>query len=616
MNLPPTSYLINTLSTYLPMPSSIGRADAPLARDLDFEMVVMRSRRAHYLGRMEPDDIKNLSASMANYALQQSQQPQQHQQPQQLQQSRSFPQFIQQHQHQHQHQQNQHHNQQQLQLQHQNQHQHHYQQQHQHQHQLQQQHQLSAAAQQSTPPPRQYTTVGSVYNPQSQPLQPPVRRGRTVKSLFPYKSESPAGQPQPQYTPLQQNSDRAVSPVRVDLDSMPSILAAATVQDRQTLRRFDATSSHIHQTPRMATSLRSPTVDNDGAARHINYRQDNGMGAVDDPTIGHNSTMRAHTRADSSLEHDKAEANLFTMGFNSLTNLASYPNPMQRAAQKPRASGSHWRAEVNHAMSIAEAPARMPTAPKAHGAPAPLTAGPPGTRQRRPLILERDTLQRARDFDDENPMMNPYHARPPSGRQIGHPSFEDDNMPTALTLENTEADDAANNKSKRKVLVVDTISLVKAHNYYPRGLPPNFHTLRHDVSPQWDLERLAKLESLSDPYLAQTPEFWAERAREIDKHFYTGANMFNKTVHMALSEHKRRSIAHLVGFPYDEQPTNQGKVINRELRVCDASIMPTSEHTAPLLFMALRTIINHPTFWRHSKLPGFGQSLYPPYLKR
>lgn len=262
---------------------------------------------------MEPDEVENLRASIANYSLQQLQQ---------LQQSRPHPLFTQ-------HQQSQQQNQrQQLQHQHQNQ------QQHQHQHQL-------TATQQSTPPshpPRQFTTVGSVYNPQSQPLQPPVRRGRAVKSLFPYKSESPAGPPQLRYTPLQQNSDRAVSPVRPDLEPLPSILATTTVQERQALQRFDVRSSHIHQSPAMPSAQWSPTANNARNAPLIGNRLANDSGAVADSTINDNYEMRANTRAGSDHGSDKTEAKLFAMNFNTLTNLASYPNPMQGPAQKVLAS--------------------------------------------------------------------------------------------------------------------------------------------------------------------------------------------------------------------------------------------------------------------------------------
>lgn len=219
----------------------------------------------------------------------------------------------------------------------------------------------------------------------------------------------------------------------------------------------------------------------------------------------------------------------------------------------------------------------MSTVQKVRGAPAPLTAGPPGTRQRRLPIFERDILQRAREFDDETPMMNPYHVRQPFSRHIGDLSFEDDSMPSALNLENTEPDDQEDNNSKCRISVVDTLPPDRVYHFYSHGLPPDFDMLRQEVSTEWDIERLTKLESPSDPCLVQTRDFWDERARDIDKHFYSGVNTFSKTFDVALTEHRRRSIAYIVGCPYKEPPSNQGKVINRKLQVRDACLMPASE---------------------------------------
>lgn len=203
-------------------------------------------------------------------------------------------------------------------------------------HPLLNQHQLSEA-QQSTPP-RQYTTVGSVYNPQSQPLQPPIRRGRTVKALFPFKSESPAGPSMLQYTALQQNSDRAVSPVHMDPHALPSSMTI-TRQERQVLQKFGVAVPSIHQPSTMPSRLQSPFPSTAGPARYANSRLDSTVDAFADPVSDDNSTMFANAHADSDNESDEADTKpISAMNFNSLTNLASYPNPMQRAAQKVLAS--------------------------------------------------------------------------------------------------------------------------------------------------------------------------------------------------------------------------------------------------------------------------------------
>lgn len=311
------------------------------------------------------------------------------------------------------------------------------------------QHQLLAVGQST--PPRQYTTVGSVYNPQHQPLQPPVRRGRTIKSLYPYKGESPAGPSQVQYTPLQQNSDRAVSPVRQEFSSLPSTLPI-TRQERQVLQKFGVVVPSMHQSSSLPIARQSPAQ----APRYMGSREADGLDTLVTLAAQDNTAVLTNTSVGSDDGSDATDIKpISAMNFNSLTNLASYPNPMQRAAQKLLAShrpqpvqatgvspsnaypngrilqsdgaitdiGSQSQISDSHSaycdtetepfISADEASRFMSALPKICGAPAPLTAGPPGVRQLRQIAIEQETLQRAPDFDDEIPVINPYRARPP-----------------------------------------------------------------------------------------------------------------------------------------------------------------------------------------------------------
>ncbi|KAI1755736.1 hypothetical protein F4782DRAFT_550832 [Xylaria castorea] len=441
------------------------------------------------------------------------------------------------------------------------------------------------AVRQSTPP-RQYTTVGSVYNPQPQPLQPPVRRGRTIKSLYPYRGESPAGSSQVQYTPLQQNSDRAVSPVRQDSNSLPSTLTI-TRQERQVLQKFGVVVPSMHQASSLPVARQSPAQ----ASRYIGNREANGFDILANPVAEENIAMLANTSVGSDDGSDATDTKpISAMNFNSLTNLASYPNPMQRAAQKVLAShrpqpvpapGSqisdshsvHYDPEAEPFVSLDAAPRFMPALPKVCGAPAPLTAGPPGVRQLRPTTFEQETLQRARDFDDETPMMNPYRARLPFGQHTGGPSFEHESISEGEEMEEDDHDYGYHN-----TLITDTLPADEALKFYPKGLPANFNSSTLRVSRHWEAERLAKLEHQSDAYSAPCQDsFWAERRQNIDNCFYSGSNTFNKPFDVAVSEHKHRGVARIVGRPYQEPPNDQGKVVNRQLQIRDASLMPASE---------------------------------------
>lgn len=123
-------------------------------------------------------------------------------------------------------------------------------------------------------------------------------------------------------------------------------------------------------------------------------------------------------------------------------------------------------------------------------------------------------------------------------------------------------------------MVADTLTADEALKFYPKGLPPNFNYFTLRVSHNWEPEHLAKLERQSDAY---QEIFRAERKRYINNCFYSGSNMFNKSFDVAASEYKHRGVARIIGRPYQEPPNDQGKVVNRQLQVRDASLMPASE---------------------------------------
>ncbi|KAK1995913.1 hypothetical protein LX36DRAFT_638913 [Colletotrichum falcatum] len=178
-------------------------------------------------------------------------------------------------------------------------------------------------------PKQTYTTAGTIYKPSnSQPLQPPVRRGRTLKwppvgaapselSLFPKsvlaglplksqnitpKSTSPLLHQIPKYSPLQQNYDRAVSPV--------------TDNSRESPRDSDLSSLPSSRIPSytMNSSQASP-VDAVMPASAVGKRADaESSDDGDDESTGENPLKN------------------FTV--KGLQNLASYPNPNQKRAQK------------------------------------------------------------------------------------------------------------------------------------------------------------------------------------------------------------------------------------------------------------------------------------------
>ncbi|KAI0521129.1 hypothetical protein F5B22DRAFT_653504 [Xylaria bambusicola] len=486
------------------------------------------------------------------------------------------------------------------------------------------------ATRQSTPP-RQYTTVGSVYNPQPQPLQPPVRRGRTVKSLFPYKSDSPAGPSQLQYTPLQQNSDRAISPIRLESPLFMNI----SRQERQDVQGIGLVASNVQQISNMSGALQAPTSDGTDASQYMNNRTAGSMDSFMEHSVTNNFSMFAKHSTDSDHESDATDTKpISAMNFNSLTNLASYPNPMQRAAQKVLAShrpnpvpDSHlldiqpnaYDFEPELVLSPLDASIYAPAYCRVRGPPAPLTAGPPGVRQFKSTTLEQETLQRAREFDDENPMMNPYHMHPSFDQHVAEASIEGESvssnpiMETARdSLDGAEEDSKDTYYKRKPEVIVDTLTSNDVAVFYPKCLPRNFNPQTQPISPHWAIDRLEKLGYLPN----QAERNLDEHNRLINNHFYSGVHAFSKRFVEAKYEHTNRIVTHTVGRPCQERRLGEGRVENPHLGILEASIMPTCEHAKPLLSMALQGVINLPDLAQYSKLPKFDHSLWPPYLQK
>lgn len=130
--------------------------------------------------------------------------------------------------------------------------------------------------------------------------------------------------------------------------------------------------------------------------------------------------------------------------------------------------------------------------------------------------------------------------------------------------------------------MVETLPKEKALCFYPNGLPAAFGERTELLSTDWASERVTQMGRSVDSYLEQNAEFWDNRRQRIDNQFYSGAHMAMKPFHTAVSEYTYRSVTYITGRPYVESQNNQGKIVNRELRVQDASLLPESEQYEPL----------------------------------
>ncbi|KAK8070850.1 hypothetical protein PG997_011053 [Apiospora hydei] len=438
-----------------------------------------------------------------------------------------------------------------------------------------------------------YTTVGSIYNPSAAPLQPPTRRGRPVKwpphnelttksSLsglsLAHQTRSPSNAATAgnllHYSPLQQNSERAVSPITSASDSFA---------------RMSFTGSLSAHEP---------------AESHVSREQD------DD-------------------EDDAGEAaeKLKVMSVKTLTNLASYPNPMQKQAQKvlsrarPTANTLvPLRGARSDPVSVAgllqsdgtsEYPSKSMTRPmfdsilsNGPGAPQPLTAGPPGPRRFRSSANDQSSGQVASAYQQPQAQVGgivtsqvaSHRRSKPWGNDKSTPPPRNDTAVSVKSVLNAGASVKAALKETERRKITDTLTAVEAAKYYPHSLPSDFDYSTKGIAPEWQhgypLNRFGQPKTRSETHRAKIHEIW-----------YAGSDMMSKTVTEARLEKNRKDLERTIGIQSEslrKDRTNYSKIT-----VDEANRLPASEHSVPLISMAYQTLLNHPEFNKNSKLPRF-----------
>ncbi|EQL02582.1 hypothetical protein OCS_01715 [Ophiocordyceps sinensis CO18] len=492
-----------------------------------------------------------------------------------------------------------------------------------------------------------YTTAGTIYNPSSAlPLQPPTRRGRSTKwnlsnphselSLLPKSilaglsskalATNPGGRSTStlqQYTPLQQNYDRAVSP----------------------------TSELEHAAFNMsllAPHRRRPAGQGQDA-RLRRARQFCQWGAVPD-----------------SDDDDDDEVNmnfLKNMPVKSLNNLASYPNPTQKNAQKallggrfklggmpsPGISASHPHSLRQQAGSSSDEPnvellatpmgllrpaetdvsatldhhqlstrllptarslspvssveADMAPAPttfangNGNGTPRPLTAGPPGQRQYRPSTFE-STFKALQSKHKGNG----FSKEDVEGFAIAHQILAHAGIEDISSLDAELFEQPASDPPEKEQDYGDLSALVRASkpDFAPRR--PCVVETAAPASP-WDPSLDVSLAHWRDasptsreryvPGTARlTEQMIKARNERIAAHWYAGSELLGKSPEDVLHESNYRILQRSYGVIGDGRP-NKPKVDYRPMEVAEASRTPVSEHTKPLLNMAFATLVHH-----------------------
>ncbi|KAJ4386236.1 hypothetical protein N0V93_009129 [Gnomoniopsis smithogilvyi] len=311
---------------------------------------------------------------------------------------------------------------------------------------------------QRTPQHGTYTTAGTVYNPQTAPtLHPPARRGRASRwppgnpadfsaftnpvlgtlSRTRYRSPPTTASTLRQYSPLQQNQDRAIDP-RYSADQHRPATSLSNPMRSTSGGSSNVSLSLSNTLPRevLADELAKSIICDCCGKRfnttamtdfHATLTGHDNFSEADD----HNDTADRDTDTFLQEEEMKEEENLSQFNnysVKTLTNLASYPNPNQKMAQRCldraretfKAAAEHTRPASNNSSrpgligagassssylsgsgrESSEYYSRVPR--NAHmnsstrssvlsngpGAPQPLTAGPPGQRHYKASTLE------------------------------------------------------------------------------------------------------------------------------------------------------------------------------------------------------------------------------------
>jgi hypothetical protein len=530
-----------------------------------------------------------------------------------------------------------------------------------------------------------YTTAGTLFDPSTAtPIQPPTRRGRTLRFPSPapsgfgtfendsFKSGFPSfgrRAPSPnysekaqQYSPLQQNYDRAISPSLIN--------------------GLSRSSSDMVGQP--APKFRSGNIP-------------------PPPGLGNGLEKQALAAGSNDAESDSSqEALVSQFKVKTLRSLASYPNPTQKAALKvlEKARGPIVAANVQDADRVAtpsslsyasSGPARAAAGSTTHllptqsnltstrmpasaaestksndrlrrglttqrdqdqkagitsalgqqrlatytplatgpGVPQPLTAGPPGQRQYRPSTLEpliralqgvnprtqhhsdslvhtqnRDALaalgaQRLSTATETETRVSPFRSAADSLN----------NVFSARSSRESATDHYAAAHQQPDMCIGDTLTAEEVRQYYPRGMPADYAGVTSTIPFNWT-DKYPLHRETAKPF---SPEEMAARNVKINNEWYAGTNLLGKSLRDVQVDADCRAFEVTVGAIGEERKQSstrrasriKGRMVYPHLPVEEASATLESRHAEPLLLMAYGSLLSYVTDNTKSTMSGF-----------
>lgn len=421
-------------------------------------------------------------------------------------------------------------------------------------------------------------------------------------SALPIEDQAPPSPPSTasilrQYSPLQQNYDRAAIPVPEREDS--------------TFTEFNMSMPSVR-----SGNLPSPTE------------------------FGSNGSVAAE---------DTLTSRITVKG---LTNLASYPNPMQKAAQNTLARARAANVGLSRPGTPSSLSSTTPdllkdrlfntySARPAIGPPQPLKAGPPGQRAFKPTTL--DAATRSLRTEDQVPPTS-YQSRSPIGFQYNPDAtilaaFDDDDgvhtsaRGTQLSFDENQHGPVSRNPSditgfggistpspfdtsteildgaRRKVH--DTLPPERVKQYFPAGFPSSYDGRHRPVGDDWTTKYPVPEDRLMQ-------ESFSERMTKINRNFYAGTEGLVRNMEQIIRDHNYRCLENKVGVIGEERERLRGSHIERLgadgkvqppiLSVDEVNRMDEADVAKPLVTMTFATLLSYK---ERSESGASGQNGWP-----
>lgn len=318
-----------------------------------------------------------------------------------------------------------------------------------------------------------------------------------------------------------------------------------------------------------------------------------------------------------------------------LTSLASYPNPMQKAAQNKWAKARTVNFGLNRPDSPSSLTSTTPdpvkdrpsngygSAPAPTGPPQPLTAGPPGFRHFKSSGLDA-TSKAFRPSDQAAqvpPAVGVIQPRSSIGLQYNAgtgllPAFDDEGripdagssipLPAIERYHRLSTFSSSDHAGSRDLFtpgapdipaaivggarqkVHDTLPPERIMEYYPHGLPSNYDGRHKPIVDSWH-------NSAQDPFL--------ERRSKINRSFYSGTEGLVKNMEQIVRDHNYRCLENKIGVIGEERERLRGSHIERlgddgkvqppYLSVEEVAKMDDADVTRPLLNMVFATLLRY-----------------------